>query len=664
MRKLLAIIALFPLFTFAQKSGDLIEVEQKINLTPEGILSYFNEALNGDISPQMIDYVRRNSTTGLVAHKLTYWTKDYNDQPAKATGLVMWPKTNKKLSSIVYCHPTTNTRNNVPSNLNDLYGVGFLFPLSYALSEYIVIAPDFYGMGDGDGSQKYVERKTTADSIVDMITASNQFLDSINKERYNQYFLTGYSLGGHAAMSVLRKTTLENTYQFDYAYLGAGPHDLEKTQFGSAVLDKKTFLISSFLAYAVHTCDEIGYDIIDKSWQEVIAPKYYDKFIEATVEEKGGLLWGPPIWRNLFQPDFIHEIETNKNHPIYHCFRNSVAHQFYNTTPTTMAGSWFDSIIPDKHNHVAKQYQQNQYPWYDWNKYKIKTVNYGPFTHITGLVPWAFASTYRFNTLRKGGYFNLRAEYTSNNVRMAEEEKQQNSKQNKHFSRSSISPIFEKNSVVKFTKITDNQPSNQTRRVKEQETYQLQNLEEKAIYLAEVTRESGQKIIVPYMKETAIELKPTDMFTKLNEHTWEIFMHQLTDPVEAIHFYSTDQKLVKKIDVKDGLQESYSFQDHDLNGGERVEIITKSMILASTFEKNTEIDLSKDFVVSVKENQVHFQSKTYLMDNLTIFNTLGQRVYSQNNLQKNIHSVHLKQGIYFANILDVKGRKHLIKVVN
>lgn len=663
MYRLLLFLCFLPILLTAQQNGQLIRAEQKVDLTPEGILSYFNEALNGDISPQMIDYVRQNSTTGLVAHKLTYWTRDYNDKPAKATGLVMWPKTNKKLSSIVYCHPTTNTRNNVPSNLNDLYGIGFLFPLSYALSEYIVIAPDFYGMGDGDGTQKYVERKTTADSIVDMITAANQFMDSIQKERYNQYFLSGYSLGGHAGMSTLRKTTLENSYQFDYAYLGAGPHDLEKSQLIGAVLEKEKFLISSFLAYAVHTCDEIGYKVIDKSWQEVIAPKYYDKFVEATIEEKGGLLWGPTTWRNLFQQDFIQELEQNKSHPLYECFRNSVAHEFYNQTPTTMAGSWFDTIIPDAHNQVAKKYQQAQYPWYNWNKYQIKTVNYGPFTHVTGTIPWIFASTYRFNTLRKGGYFNLRAERTSNNVRLAEELEPEN-QIGQSIVRSSISPVFEEKSVVKFTKITDNQPSNENRRVLPQETYQLQNLEENAVYLAEITRPNGDKLTVPYMKENAITIQPKDMFTQLAQNTWEIFMHNLEDPVEAIYFYSPEKKLVKQLDVKDGKQASYSFQDDDLSGGERVEIVTKSMILASTFQKDKLKGINHSIISYTKDAQVFIQSKTYLIQDIFIYNTLGQNVYSKIDVQQQTHQLKLKKGIYLANITDAKGRQHTIKIVN
>ncbi|MCS3529242.1 lipase family protein [Chryseobacterium sp. JUb7] len=204
-------------FYFAQQSGDIASFEQKLNLTPQGLVNFISNNLGEQNTPDFANYLN-SFNVGLKAYKITYYTKNEKNILVKATGLLMYPNVDYKLSTVVSEHGTTDSRENVPSNLKGTLTAGFVVELSYVLNGYILMAPDYVGMGSGEGIHPYVHYPTEASATIDFVTAANKILAQLNIKRYDEYFLTGYSQGAHAAMSTLKKLNISNPTNLKFKY--------------------------------------------------------------------------------------------------------------------------------------------------------------------------------------------------------------------------------------------------------------------------------------------------------------------------------------------------------------------------------------------------------------------------------------------------------------
>lgn len=631
------LLVLISFFTVkAQQSGEIYSYEKKLDLTPSGVLDFIDECSNEDTPSDLLIHVR-NFRIGLEAYKLTYYTKDYNDNLVKATGLVMFPKTYKKLSTILYCHATTNNRDNVPSNLKDTFGIGFVLPLTYALNEYIVVAPDFYGMGDGDGTQNYVEAKTTADSSLDMLKAANTFLDEKGMERYDENFLTGYSLGGHAGMATLKKATEDNLYRFKHAYLGAGPHDLSYATLQTGVIEKTIYPISAFLANAMYTCDKIGYSVKENNWNEVIAEPYLDAFTKSTINDEGGLLWGPIIWRNLFTSKVVNAITNDNQHPIRKCLRASDVYDWYNTTPTTLTDGILDNIIPPKNNKVTVRAQHAYYPWWSLKKYQIARKPVGLFGHVTGILPWILGSVNKFNSLRKGGFFNLRAERLGN-------KQQKPSFPTITMQQSSIQPVLHingKKESFKLKEITNYKAKQQKKKSQKE-----------GVYLAEASINGITKNF-PLVIEKPVDLSFDDVVIQENKDTWKLDLKDIENEVTFVRLFDANNQMKKE------LKAPFTLTKKDIETHATLEIGTGHTFFAINLKNAKSVST---IGMHTQEN-ILFVNAPFAIQNIVVYDLSGKQIARVNQIDANQYTIPLNDGFYIVHLTDKNGNVHTQKII-
>lgn len=255
----------------------------------------------------------------------------------------MYPNVNFKLSTVVSDHGTTDSRANVPSNFKGALTAGFVVELSYVLNGYILMAPDYVGMGSGDGVHPYVDAVTEAGATIDFVTAANKVLGQLGVKRYDEYFLAGYSQGAHAAMSTLKSLNASNpaNLKFKYAYMGDGPYDFSGVTLNKGFLEKDFYPFTSFVANVLNTCNNTGYKTYNTSISEVISSEYLDKYNYHVVQDNGGLLWGPVIWRNLFTQNFVNDVTNNPNNNLRRCMKPKDVYDWYNKTPMTLGHSGY-----------------------------------------------------------------------------------------------------------------------------------------------------------------------------------------------------------------------------------------------------------------------------------------------------------------------------------
>jgi hypothetical protein len=68
------------------------------------------------------------------------------------------------------------------------------------------------------------------------------------------------------------------------------------------VLEKDIYPFTAFLANVLHSCNNTGYQTYNTDISEVISAEYLDRYNYHVVQDNGGLLWGPVIWRNSLPP--------------------------------------------------------------------------------------------------------------------------------------------------------------------------------------------------------------------------------------------------------------------------------------------------------------------------------------------------------------------------
>ncbi|WBV57204.1 T9SS type A sorting domain-containing protein [Chryseobacterium daecheongense] len=633
MKKItLLLLGLAAPFYFSQQAGDVASFEQKLDLTPQGVINFIANNLGEQNAPDFVSYLN-GFNVGLKAYKITYYTKNENNTLVKATGLVMYPNVNYKLSTVVSDHGTTDSRNNVPSNLRGVLYAGFVVELSYVLNGYILMAPDYVGMGSGDGVHPYVHYPTEASATIDFVTAANKVLAQLGIKRYDEYFLTGYSQGAHAAMSTLKKLNDSNPTQlkFKYAYMGDGPYDFSGVTLQKGVLEKDVYPFTSFLANVVNTCNNIGYKTYDTSISEVISAEYMDKYNYHVLQDNGGLLWGPLIWRKLFTNNFVNDVTNNNNNKLRLCLKSNDVYDWYNKTPMTLGHSSVDLAIPPENTSKTIDVQRGYYSWWDLDKYKLQSFYWGPLGHVGGIVPFVLASNAKFNTLRSGGLFNEWAKITSKPA-------DSQPKLNPLYS-SQIQPNSGPMEVIEIKDF--NKDNSQGKSLTHQNLGTLQD----GVYLLKVSQNDENKWI-SYIKNAPTPISEKDIVNSENNNVISLKINP--DELMAINIFDENKSLVKTIPQKEYTREGGINTNTLESKNYTFEVLTEFYGLQ--FNKSiTGNNVENSTDIFSQNNQIKVRAKNGLK-NIHIYSISGTLIQNVDLTSSSFESKSLEPGVYVTQV--------------
>ncbi|SIS62257.1 T9SS type A sorting domain-containing protein [Chryseobacterium gambrini] len=632
-------------FYFAQQAGDIFSVEPKLDLTPQAVAGFISNNLGEQNSPDFINYLN-SFNVGLKAYKITYYTKNEKNNLVKATGLLMYPKANYKLSTVVSDHGTTDSRQNVPSNLKGVLYAGFVVELSYVLNGYILMAPDYVGMGSGDGVHPYVHYPTEASATIDFVTAANKVLAQQNVKRYDEYFLAGYSQGAHAAMSTLKKLSISNpnNLNFKYAYMGDGPYDFSGVTLQKGVLEKQVYPFTSFIANVVNTCNKTGYQMYNSNISEVISSEYLDRYNYHVVQDNGGLLWGPLVWRTLFTNNFVNDVTNNQNNKLRQCLKSNDVYDWYNKTPMTLGHSTVDLAIHPDNTSKTIEVQRGYYSWWDLNKYKLEAFYWGPLGHIGGIVPFVLASNAKFNTLRSGGLFNEWAMLTSKQA--------QNSQPAiSALYTSQIKPDLQNMELLEVTDF--NKEKAERKAVSNNNLASLQD----GVYLLKVSENNSEKLI-PYIKNSPETVEEKDIVKSELNNILNLKINQ--EELLAVNIFDDNKNLIKSISqeqyIKDGGINLNTIDSQNLT----FEITTRFYNLQ--FKKQI-IELKTEDPVSViaQNNHIIVKAKNGIK-NISIYSISGDLIQNQEVISSQFESNTIKTGVYVVQVIQNDGKAFNKKV--
>ena len=630
-------------FYFAQQAGDVVSAEQKLDLTPQGVINFISNNLGDQDAPEFAGYLN-SFNVGLKGYKITYYTKNENNVLVKATGLLMYPNVGFKLSTVVSDHGTTDSRNNVPSNFKGALTAGFVVELSYVLNGYILMAPDYVGMGTGDGVHPYVDYATEAGATIDFITAANKVLGQLGVKRYDEYFLAGYSQGAHAAMSTLKRLSISNpnNIKFKYAYMGDGPYDFSGVTLNKGVLEKDIYPFTSFLANVLHTCNNTGYKTYNSNISEVISAEYLDKYNYHVVQDNGGLLWGPVIWRKLFTTSFVNDVTNNPNNKLRQCMKPKDVYDWYNKTPMTLGHSTVDLAIPPENTSKTIDVQRGYYPWWDLNKYKLDSFYWGPLGHVGGILPFTLASNAKFNTLRSGGLLN---EWAIAGSIFGKQPAEKTSEKPSLLS-SQIKPDLGSMQLVEITDF--NKENTQSRTANERNLSTLKD----GVYLLKVSENNENKVI-PYIKNTPKEIAENEIVQSATSSLLQLKVDQ--DELTAVNIFDENKTLVKSISQKQ-YREAGGINVQDMENKNYIfEVVTPYYNLQ--FNKAIGSTLSAENMTDIYSQRQQIIAKSVNdIKNISIYSISGALIVQQEVNKPLFESRNLESGVYLVQITLSNGK--------
>ncbi|MEV4501276.1 alpha/beta hydrolase family protein [Streptomyces klenkii] len=280
------------------QGGAVGSVEQVADLTAEEVAG----ELRGKTDSSQVRY-------GVTAYRVTYRTTDSAGAPTTASQLVVLPKNGARhLSTVSWLHGTTVYRKDVASE--NPKSDDRLTAMLFASTGRAVSAPDYVGLGSGEGFHPYGDPRATVAASVDGLRAARTVAHRNGRDLKRQVQVSGFSQGGPATMLVGRALQQEGADR--YFRLGAlapvsGPFDL--SAFEAAAADDKVAKSGLYLAYFATAWNKM-YGLYASPADVFRYP--YDHKVEDlfdgyhTTEQIAGEL--PGASADLFTEDFLNKI--------------------------------------------------------------------------------------------------------------------------------------------------------------------------------------------------------------------------------------------------------------------------------------------------------------------------------------------------------------------
>ena len=139
------------------------------------------------------------------------------------------------------------------------------FPTGAALTQFIVVAPDYYGFGITEKEpQAYCISRANGRASLDAYLAAKRMIEDLKVKKRNDFIIAGYSEGAQTTMAVLREISERHPeIKVKRAFAGDGPYDINSMY--DAIAKGTTEMPSTVcnVLYAYNHFFRLGFDIHD-----------------------------------------------------------------------------------------------------------------------------------------------------------------------------------------------------------------------------------------------------------------------------------------------------------------------------------------------------------------------------------------------------------------
>lgn len=301
---------------------------------------------------------------GAKYYRVLYTSVDAKGSKDTLSALMVIPdRASLTYPRLVYQHGTSDCKRCVPSNYGSTGGDEGQVGLLFAGLGFVSILPDYVGMGNGRGFQTYVHDATTASASMDAITATGLWMNNNNIAVNNQMFITGYSQGGYASMSLHRYLETKANLRVTAAAHLSGPYSLSGAM-RDLILGDVPYQYPAYIPNTILGFQEV-YGNIYNELSDVFKPEYISNIrayyngtitlstlnrrIYATLSSGGG----SPVAKKIFKDEFITAFSSDPNHPVNLILKENDLYDWSPTSPTRIFYCKADDQVPYQNSIIA-----------------------------------------------------------------------------------------------------------------------------------------------------------------------------------------------------------------------------------------------------------------------------------------------------------------------
>ncbi|OGS56070.1 MAG: hypothetical protein A3J79_14120 [Elusimicrobia bacterium RIFOXYB2_FULL_62_6] len=285
--------------------------------------------------------------------KVIYGTAGLDGTPVKASGLLIVPEgVAAELPVLSYQHGVALNRSDVPSGAKTTDVL--LLAAYFGANGYVVLAPDYLGLGESAGTHPYLHARSEASAAEDLLRAVRALPDL---KLSGRLFLAGYSQGAHAALALQRSLEAPGAGAFPYKLAGtagmSGPYDVSGTCFPE-LLRAPSQASAAYLAYLVFAMNNI-YKVFPNLSAALQPP--YDKAVPSLFDGKHRAVEIvnalPAAPGELFRPELLQALGKEPAHPLNAALRDNDVYNWKPLAPVRLYYGKADRDVPPENSLKA-----------------------------------------------------------------------------------------------------------------------------------------------------------------------------------------------------------------------------------------------------------------------------------------------------------------------
>ncbi|GAB3316367.1 hypothetical protein GCM10027299_06500 [Larkinella ripae] len=214
----------------------LVSSAEITSLTKAQLATQISQNLAGQYQSLLSSFLRYD----VKVYKLVYNTKLPDGTATKASGAVIVPAAPTAVPILSQQHGTILNEADAPSSFGPNSDAAFGGTL-FAATGFILVCPDYIGYGESKAiPHTYEHREGLATASLDMLRAAKEFIRKNSIKWDERVFLTGYSEGGFATMSLQKKIEEEFPSEFTLTASSVGSGAYHKSAFMKYIINEKT----------------------------------------------------------------------------------------------------------------------------------------------------------------------------------------------------------------------------------------------------------------------------------------------------------------------------------------------------------------------------------------------------------------------------------------
>jgi predicted esterase len=248
---------------------------------------------------------------GVSLYRVEYWTSAPEGGLVRASGLVAFPRSDVPLRGVVsFQHGTASERRAAPSTPDANNGV--VASAVFAGHGYLLVAPDYIGLGTSTEPHPYYHTESIANAVVDLLRASRDVVAAAGFAWPNALFLAGFSQGGHATLATQRALEANPLDCLHVTASGsvAGPVDLAGIQFPAALQGRSPFA-SLYIAWIANTYARVYAMPLDSVIREPYASRLATLF-DGAHDGEAIVAALPRQPREMMAPAFLADFDAQR----------------------------------------------------------------------------------------------------------------------------------------------------------------------------------------------------------------------------------------------------------------------------------------------------------------------------------------------------------------